>query len=159
MWRIGMIAAGGLVLAACESLPPLPGLGESEPAAAPAPAEVSEIAPAAVPSDAGIEGAAMCLAASEYMLEVGGIEAADEVATVWNSILDVVPGDEERKTGAARDIYAHFTNLDSLDETGQGLNAASAVYGTSCADPADQRAYLTEWGDPSLMAERIEGGS
>lgn len=149
MWRTGLIVAGGMGLAACETVS-MPGMG----ARGTAPAEME--APAEPVRADGVEGAALCLAASEYVLAAGGVEAADQIANIWNSVLDVIPAEEARKTGAARDIYGHFANLDSGETPGAGLEAAMEVYEGDCADADAQRAYLREWGDPELMARRID---
>ncbi len=157
----GAIAALTVTACAGTSFPGMGARTASEPVeTAPQPSVTAEPAPTA---RSGIEGAALCLASAEYLLNAGGVQEADGVAVVWNSILDVVPGEEAVKTGATRDIYNRFATMDAADGEAQGMNAAVATYDAACADREAQRAYLRKFGDPELMQQRIaedeNGGS
>jgi hypothetical protein len=112
-------------------------------------AQAQQAAPAAKPKGNGLDGAAMCLVAGEYLVANGagnaGIEASN---AMWPLIMAVIPATEEERAQVIAKLRKVFSGLDARN----GIIFAKAAYDGGCGDRDFQTKYVATYGSPELIA-------
>ena len=99
----------------------------------------------------GLNGAASCIAANEYLVanKAGTGESEREIAE-WRKVLQVIEATEEERHAALAKAKASFVDLDS----GKAKLGAMAAKGfmIPCTGDDKRAKYVATWGSPATSA-------
>ena len=105
--------------------------------------------------NSGLDGAAMCLAAGEYLVERGaGTEAIAGANAIWRSIMAVIPSTPDEREKVLANMRKAFDSKDAS----LGRAMAEAAYFVGCDKRDFQTKYVAKYGSPQLMDAATKGG-
>lgn len=111
----------------------------------------------ALRAEVGVIDAGVCVAAAEYLAanDPSNKAVAGELAATWTRILAVINGDSAQRDAAVvkgRETLGIGRKLSA----GADLYVAQQFASTMCSGSANQKAYLTRWGSPTLMDAAVK---